>query len=136
MTSQSVPRIDAATAGPVPAASSALDAAGTGPAVAASILGTLWLVIAIAVLYPAFQAMVLRWWISGLRFGELTVTSHLRTGSVYGLYWRFVWMSLLLGLALGIAGGIAAAIVWAISAADAKSAGRELLQGAILIGIY
>src|ERR1043165_3414302 len=53
------------------------------PAAAAAILGTLWLVIAIAALYPAFQAMVLRWWISGLRFGELTATSHLRTGAVY-----------------------------------------------------
>src|ERR1043165_8957259 len=112
MTSQSVPRIDAATAGPVPAASSALDAAGTGPAAAAAILGALWLVIAIAVLYPAFQAMVLRWWISGLRFGELTVTSHLRNGTVYGLYWRFVWMSLVLALVVGVVGFFAAKVVF------------------------
>src|SRR6185295_16958387 len=95
---------------------SALDAAGTGPAVAASILGTLWLVIAVAVLYPAFQAMVLRWWISGLRFGELTATSHLRTGTIYGLYWRFVWMSLVLAAVVGVVGFFAVKTVF--SAAD------------------
>ena len=44
-----------------------------------------WLLLSIIVLYPIFQAMVLRWWTSGLRFGDVTVTSHLRTAQVYGL---------------------------------------------------
>ena len=113
----------------------ALDAAGTGPAAAAAILGTLWLVIAIAVLYPAFQAMVLRWWISGLRFGELTATSHLRTGTVYGLYWRFVWMALVLALIVGAAGFFAAKVIFS---AD-PSAGRmpfEIVEISLAIGFY
>lgn len=38
---------------------------------------------AAVLLYPLFQAVMLRWWISGLRFGELKVTSRLRTGLVY-----------------------------------------------------
>ena len=30
-----------------------------------------WLVLSIVVFYPMFQAMVLRWWASGLRFGDV-----------------------------------------------------------------
>src|ERR1044072_867736 len=114
----------------------ALDAAGTGPAAAAAILGTLWLVIAIAALYPAFQAMVLRWWISGLRFGELTVASHLRTGAVYSLYWRFVWMSMLAGVGVGLLAGVAFLVVGGIGFGGGNSTSTELFQGAVLIGVY
>jgi uncharacterized membrane protein YjgN (DUF898 family) len=45
-----------------------------------------------------FQAMVLRWWTSGLRFGEVRVTSHLRTAQIYGVYARFLWYALLFSL--------------------------------------
>ena len=47
-------------------------------------------VLAALLLYPVFQAMMLRWWTAGLRFGPLTVTSHLRTGKVYRIYVRFL----------------------------------------------
>ncbi len=116
---------------------SALDAAGTGPAAAAAILATLWLVVAIALLYPAFQAMVLRWWISGLRFGALTATSHLRTGTVYGLYWRFVWMSLALAAVVGTVGFFAAQQVFGtdVSAGGARLS-FEVLEISLAIGFY
>ena len=42
-----------------------------------------------ALLYPAFQAVILRWWSSGLRFGKIEVQSHLRMRNVYGAYARF-----------------------------------------------
>ncbi len=74
-----------------------LEAAGVFSALVFTVLSLGWSVIAAAVLYPAFQAMVLRWWISGLRFGELTVRSRLRMGSVYGLYMRFVWYAMIFG---------------------------------------
>jgi len=115
---------------------SRIESAGAAQAAAFAVLSLSWSVIAIAVLYPAFQAMVLRWWISGLRFGELTVTSHLRTGAVYSLYWRFVWMSLLLGLALSVVVGIAFGIILALNAIGGTSAGKELVQTAIGIGAY
>ena len=38
-------------------------------------------VVMAAILFPVFQAMMLRWWLSGLRFGALTIRSHLRTGT-------------------------------------------------------
>ena len=60
------------------------------------VLGIGWSAsLRVAVLYPVFQAMVLRWWISGIRFGELTVASHLRTRAVYGAYLRFLGCALL-----------------------------------------
>ena len=34
--------------------------------------------------------MVLRWWVSGLRFGDLVVSSRLRTAQVFAVYGRFV----------------------------------------------
>ena len=43
----------------------------SGPALVVAVLSFGWSVIAVALLYPAFQAMVLRWWISGLRFGDV-----------------------------------------------------------------
>src|SRR5436853_1336378 len=67
-----------------------IEAAGIGPALVVAVLSIGWSVIAVAALYPAFQAMVLRWWMSGLRFGELSAASRLRTRTVYALYLRFM----------------------------------------------
>jgi hypothetical protein len=44
-----------------------------------------------ALLYPVFQTVVMRWWLSGLRFGALTVRSKLRIRDVYRAYVRFLW---------------------------------------------
>ena len=44
-------------------------------------------VLAAALLYPAFQALVLRWWSSGLRFGEIEMRSTLaHRSSLWRLY--------------------------------------------------
>ena len=34
--------------------------------------------------------MVLRWWLAGLRFGDVTVTTSLRKRQIYGVYVRFL----------------------------------------------
>jgi uncharacterized membrane protein YjgN (DUF898 family) len=64
-------------------------------------LMTIWLLLSFALLYPIFQAIVLRWWASGLRFGEVTVTSRLRTAQVLGVYARFLIYAFLFTLAAG-----------------------------------
>jgi uncharacterized membrane protein YjgN (DUF898 family) len=79
-----------------------IEAANLGPALAVATLSFGWSVIAAALLYPVFQAMVLRWWISGLRFGELTITSRLATGAVYAVYARFMWIALLVAALFGM----------------------------------
>jgi hypothetical protein len=58
------------------------------------------------VLYPLFRAMVLRWWISGVRVGGIEATSHLRGSQIYGMYLRFVGFSLLFAIGTGIVGSI------------------------------
>jgi hypothetical protein len=57
-----------------------------------------------ALLYPAFQAVVLRWWSSGLCFGTIEVRSHLRMRHVYGAYARFVGYAILFSIAIGVVG--------------------------------
>ena len=59
-------------------------------------------VLLAALLYPVFQAVVLRWWTSGLRFGEIEATSSLRIRQVYGAYMRFLWWGLLFAIVLGV----------------------------------
>ena len=56
-----------------------------------------------ALLYPAFQAIRTRWWVSGLRLDAVTARSHLRTWAMYGVYLRFAGLALLFLLALGLA---------------------------------
>ena len=46
--------------------------------------------VLVALILPAFHAMVMRWWINGIRFGEIVATSHLRTRDVYLAYLRFI----------------------------------------------
>ncbi len=81
---------------------------GGNPALGGVIVFTLLMagsaVVAAALLYPAFQALVLRWWSSGLRFGALTARSKLRTAQVYAAYMRFLWGALLFSLVLAVIG--------------------------------
>jgi len=81
---------------------------------------------AIGILIGAvFQAMVLRWWISGLRLGTLTIRSQLRTGLIYGAYLRFLWYALLFSTAMSIVGVIA---YYAMNAALAGLGKPELVE--------
>jgi uncharacterized membrane protein YjgN (DUF898 family) len=73
-------------------------AAASGLAIGAFV----WSLLAAPLLYPVFQAMVLRWWTSGLRFGDVAVTSRLRTGEVYGTYLRFIGWSIVFSTIGGI----------------------------------
>jgi uncharacterized membrane protein YjgN (DUF898 family) len=67
--------------------------------------------IAAATLYPVFQAMLMRWWASGLRFGDVVMRSRLRTKSVYGAYLRFLGMTVAWSMGAGIALGMVLGIV-------------------------
>jgi len=107
---------------------------GFGGAIVFVILMGSLTVFAAAVLYPAFQAMVLRWWTSGLRFGEIEVRSRLKTRQVYGAYFRFLGWALLFSLGTSIAAAPVALIVNKI-VGDNSTAGREIVaSGALLIG--
>jgi uncharacterized membrane protein YjgN (DUF898 family) len=76
-----------------------MDLSGVARALVYAVLTGGWLLLSIGVLYPVFQAIVLRWWVSGLRFGDLSVTSRLRTAQVFRVYARFLIYAFLFALA-------------------------------------
>jgi uncharacterized membrane protein YjgN (DUF898 family) len=104
-------------------------------------VGIAFLCVAIAataavLLYPLFQAVSLRWWISGLRFGEITVISHLRTGQVYRVYLRFFLYMFLLMLLTAVAGSICLFAVSELVGPRHDSTLAELLATVITVGLY
>jgi uncharacterized membrane protein YjgN (DUF898 family) len=92
--------------------------------------------IALPLLYPVFQAVKLRWWISGLRFGEVTVTSRLRVGQVYRVYLRLLLYLLLLGLLAGIMGGMIVFAFVGIVRLAHNATLMQLIPSAILLVLY
>ena len=46
-------------------------------------------------LYGIFKAVEWRWWISGIRFGEVRLESALPHGALFGLYWKVIGWFLL-----------------------------------------
>jgi uncharacterized membrane protein YjgN (DUF898 family) len=113
-----------------------IEAAGIAPALVVAVLSVGWSVFAVAVLYPPFQAMVLRWWVAGLRFGELSVASHLSTRAVYAIYLRFMWIALLAGIVFAVGAAVALAIAGGFTIWLGKGVVTELLSTALLIGSY
>jgi len=74
-----------------------------GEAIVFAMLMTALSALMAALLYPVFQTVMLRWWTSGLRFGEIEAHSKLRIRHVYGAYMRFLWWGGLFTLALAAA---------------------------------
>jgi uncharacterized membrane protein YjgN (DUF898 family) len=88
-----------------------------------------------ALLYPAFQAVVLRWRSSGLRFGTIEMQSRLRMRNVYGAYARFVGYAILFSMAMGIVAAIVLGMIGAAaSIGKLGTAGEIATTLAALIG--
>jgi uncharacterized membrane protein YjgN (DUF898 family) len=102
--------------------------------IASSAVG--WSALAAALLYPAYRAIVLRWWISGLRLGELTAVSHLRIGQIYRVYLRFVAYSVLFGVLAAILGGVALAALGGLTPSFGQSAASEIAATALFVVTY
>src|SRR5262249_2761331 len=71
--------------------------------------------------YILLQAIMLRWWLDGLRVGPLVIATTLRKGSIFGAYMRYVGYAMLLSTALSFVMGI----VFAVVAVSAKAAGAK-----------
>jgi uncharacterized membrane protein YjgN (DUF898 family) len=87
-----------------------------------------------ALVYPAFQALMLCWWSSGLRFGEIEMQSSLRTLQVYGVYIRFLWFAILFAILAAIVGAIGVAVIGAITADTSNLSGEVAATGIALVG--
>jgi len=73
-------------------------------------IGALVMMIAGIALLPLVTTIFTRWHIDGLRFGDVVVSSQLRTGTVYGLFFKMIFSSLGYALVLGIVIGIGAVV--------------------------
>jgi uncharacterized membrane protein YjgN (DUF898 family) len=101
------------------------------------IFGAVFASILIGVLlYPVFQAVKLRWWISGLRFGEVTVASRLRIRQVYRVYLRLLLYLFLLGLLTSIMGAMIAFTVFGIVSLVHNATVNQVIAGVISILLY
>jgi uncharacterized membrane protein YjgN (DUF898 family) len=68
---------------------------------ATQIAGYAFILVALSApfLYGAFKAVEWRWWLSGIRFGEVRFESALRRRALIGLYWKVTgWFLLLVAL--------------------------------------
>jgi uncharacterized membrane protein YjgN (DUF898 family) len=105
------------------------------------VVGGLGLSVLFAILlYPVFQAIVYRWWLSGLRFGDIAVTSRLRIGRVYVIYLRYVGVVFLFGIAASVAAGLLIGAFFALLSAAQISPhqipGRELIGAGVGLLLY
>jgi hypothetical protein len=78
---------------------------GIGIGVGGIALSTFFVVI----LYPAFQAIMMRWWLSGLRLGGASAVSDLPIRRYYGAYLRYTLCVVGLAFAVFVIGIIAIA---------------------------
>jgi uncharacterized membrane protein YjgN (DUF898 family) len=100
-----------------------------------AVLGGLGLsfVVVGSVVYAIFQGIIMRWWLAGLRFGAVTVTTTLKKRQIFGAYLRcFLW-SLLLVIALSIVFGIAFAASGISAKADNTMAQILIIAGTAVI---
>ena len=91
-------------------------------------------VFAAPFIYGVFKAIEWRWWLSGIRFGEVCFESALVRGALVGLYWKVIgWVLLIIVLFIAYLFACAG-LLFGIS--DMSSAAAKLqgnLQGNILM---
>jgi uncharacterized membrane protein YjgN (DUF898 family) len=93
-------------------------------------------VLAILLLYPVFQAVKLRWWISGLRFGAVAVTSRLHIGQVYRVYLRVIVYFLLFGLVTLMAGGALIFAATDVARTTHNASLTQIVTGVLSLCLY
>ena len=109
----------------------------TGLDVFVVVTATVGISIAMALaLFPLFAAVMMRWWISGLRFGTMTVRSHLSTAKVYRFYLRFLLYVLSYLLVVTASGGVFVFLSDKLVGSSHDSMPAELLVSAITLAIY
>ena len=92
-------------------------------------------IILALLLLPVFHAIITRWWVSGVRFGDIVAVSHLRTRDVYAAYLRFVGYVLLFALLIGVVALVGLFII-GLTAATVSSEISEIVTVLLMVGIY
>lgn len=101
---------------------------------ASQIMGavTLLMMVLAPFIYAAFKAVEWRWWMSGIRFGEVRFESTLPRGALVSLYWKVVgWLLLIVAVFVGYLMLCAALIARVSEASMAQVFASGHLQGSI-----
>jgi uncharacterized membrane protein YjgN (DUF898 family) len=108
---------------------------GTGILVA----GISWSFVFGVVLYPAYQAIVMRWWLGGLRLGGAAVASDLRTRRYYFAYLRYLLYVVLFSIAFAAVAGMVLGLGYAalrgrVDFGNPSRLGEGLAAGSLIVG--
>jgi uncharacterized membrane protein YjgN (DUF898 family) len=98
------------------------------------VLLLLWLPFAFAI----YKALECRWWISGIRFGDVGFESKLAAGSLIGLYWKVIGWTVLIFILLSAWIGAVIFSAWAMFAGGQtteEAFAAVVQQVPILIGL-
>jgi uncharacterized membrane protein YjgN (DUF898 family) len=108
----------------------------SGPTVSGFLYFTaLWIPLVGALLFPALEAITMRWWLSGVRFGDIAVTSLLKKRSLYGIYLRYILASILFFIVAGIVVAIGFGIFRATMGSGAAEESRAAQILAVAAGV-
>jgi uncharacterized membrane protein YjgN (DUF898 family) len=102
--------------------------------------GPFVLLLLLPFVYGAYRAIEWRWWVSGIRFGDVSFESDMRRGAMIGLYWKVIGWVLLVTLALALWGGAVGGVAYALSDFSGTEAEKlasilQRLPVAIAIGL-
>lgn len=82
-----------------------------------SMLVMVWGVFA----YAIYKACEWRWWLSGIRFGDVRFESKLTTGALFGLYWKVIgWSMLILAMLIAWLGAVFGSFFYSIGGSGAS----------------
>jgi uncharacterized membrane protein YjgN (DUF898 family) len=99
------------------------------------LLGTL-LLIALPFLHAIRRAREWAWWAGGIRFGSVTVTCDLRSGSLIGVYWALIGFSALVFFAFAaVAVGLAVVLVAGMHVRGPISIGQVPIWGMVAYAV-
>jgi uncharacterized membrane protein YjgN (DUF898 family) len=96
--------------------------------------GVTFSMLAGALLYPAYQAILMRWWLGGLRLGGAAVASDLRKRRYYFAYLRYLLYVVLFSIAFVAVGGIALALIPAAMGGRVDFSNMSSLRGGLVVG--
>jgi uncharacterized membrane protein YjgN (DUF898 family) len=96
------------------------------------------LIIPAPFIYGAFKAIEWKWWLEGVRFGDVSVRSTLRTDALIGRYWAMIGWSMLALFGFSLYLGAALFLYKQITGADIGSlfTGGRIMQAIPVIAIY
>ena len=98
------------------------------------IAGVSWSFLFAIVLYPAYQAIVMRWWLGGLRLGGAAVASDLRMRRYYGAYLRYLLYGVLFSLAFAAVAGMVVGLGYMAFGGQIDFDNTSLLRDGLVAG--